>query len=248
MTPGDVRAWAWEAPISSSAKLVAFGLADHVGADGRCWPSVARLARRAALATSTVKLAIAELERHGLAVERRRGAASVYQLRRMISKASTPKVSRTSGTSGPTIGRVIRPSRSTAPTGPIAGPEPPKPGRPSAPNPLREPKREPGTRAGARDPSRIPITNANLDAYERDQARASAERVRAGAQGLPRWYLERWPDEARERLDRACYARALRARGGRVEPSELEHEAHKAELRKAGPRALDGLRRAMGAA
>ena len=51
---------------SSGLRLVAIALADHVGEDYDCWPSVTTLARRTGLSTRMVRAHIAELEIEGV--------------------------------------------------------------------------------------------------------------------------------------------------------------------------------------
>jgi len=51
---------------SSGLRLVAIALADHVGEDYDCWPSITTLARRTGLSTRIVRTHIAELEIEGV--------------------------------------------------------------------------------------------------------------------------------------------------------------------------------------
>ena len=67
-----------------STFLVLLMLADHANADGLCWPSQERVARRARVSRSTVKRAIEELVEAG-ELKRRRGgqgagSTNVYQV------------------------------------------------------------------------------------------------------------------------------------------------------------------------
>jgi DNA-binding transcriptional ArsR family regulator len=91
--------------LGSSARLVALVLSTHMNGDGAsCWPGQRRLARETALARSTVRAALDELERAGfIDRDQRPGRTTRYRA------------------SGPTIGPPL--GRSSAHTGPTIGPE-----------------------------------------------------------------------------------------------------------------------------
>lgn len=73
--------WAAEQPVRGPAKAVLLVLALHAGADGRCWPSVARVARQCGFCERAVQMALRRLEAVGaIEATRRDRAAPVYRL------------------------------------------------------------------------------------------------------------------------------------------------------------------------
>ena len=63
----EVMNWAWDQPVAKATnKLVLLALADHANADGECWPSMKRIARRSDISTRHVSRAINELIEIGL--------------------------------------------------------------------------------------------------------------------------------------------------------------------------------------
>lgn len=73
--------WAWEQPLEGTAKLVLLCIADHADAEGRCFPSVDRIADRCGISARTVQRALRLLEGGGaLGVEVRPGQAPLYRL------------------------------------------------------------------------------------------------------------------------------------------------------------------------
>jgi hypothetical protein len=62
----EAMAWAWDAPVKGTKKLVLLALADWANADFEAWPKVETIARRVGVHESTVREAIADLEAFGL--------------------------------------------------------------------------------------------------------------------------------------------------------------------------------------
>jgi hypothetical protein len=62
----EAMAWAWDAPVKGTKKLVLLALADWANADREAWPKVETIARRVGVHESTVREAIADLEALGL--------------------------------------------------------------------------------------------------------------------------------------------------------------------------------------
>jgi len=59
-------------PLPSRAKTVYFCLRDHANKDGKCYPSIPTIAQETSLSRSTVKRAIADLERAGFLTKEQR--------------------------------------------------------------------------------------------------------------------------------------------------------------------------------
>ena len=77
--PDDVPPEGVPATPPSVAKLILLNLANRADADGRCWPSVARIAGESLLSVRTVQRALGMLERVGLIVrEARAGSSTCY--------------------------------------------------------------------------------------------------------------------------------------------------------------------------
>lgn len=75
------QVWAWEQPLEGTAKLVLLCLAEHADAEGRCWPSVARIAQRCGISERTAQRALRLLEAGAaIGVEVRSGSTPVYCL------------------------------------------------------------------------------------------------------------------------------------------------------------------------
>jgi hypothetical protein len=71
---------------------VLLGLLSFTNADGRCWPSLRKLAEITGLNLTRVHRAIAEMESAGLLTRVRRGAGTLYQLaERFLWRAIRPK-------------------------------------------------------------------------------------------------------------------------------------------------------------
>lgn len=58
--------WAWGLPVPPTSKLVLLALASHADEEGRCWPSVSRLASMTGLSERAVTKSLAALEHTGL--------------------------------------------------------------------------------------------------------------------------------------------------------------------------------------
>jgi len=72
-----------DARLSGATKLVALSLADFANDEGRCWPSVETIARKASITARSVRRVISELEESGrVIVERSEGgrATNLYRV------------------------------------------------------------------------------------------------------------------------------------------------------------------------
>ena len=76
------RDWAWRCRgLTPALRCILLALAEHADEEGRCWPSLARLAELAEVDRRTVTRGLAELEdRALLARERQRGRSTSYAL------------------------------------------------------------------------------------------------------------------------------------------------------------------------
>jgi hypothetical protein len=73
--------WAFELLITGPKKAVLIALADHADADGKCWPSIARLVQFSGFGERAVRMALRELEQIGLlATVHLQGRLSRYDL------------------------------------------------------------------------------------------------------------------------------------------------------------------------
>jgi hypothetical protein len=68
------------ATVKPAHTHVLLGLLSFANADGRCWPSLRKLAEITGLKLSRVHRAIAEMEAAGILTRVRRGAGTLYQL------------------------------------------------------------------------------------------------------------------------------------------------------------------------
>ena len=76
------RDWAWSCRgLTLALRCILLALAEHADEEGRCWPSLTRLAALTEADRRTVTRGLAELEARGLvARERRQGKGTVYTL------------------------------------------------------------------------------------------------------------------------------------------------------------------------
>ena len=76
------RDWAWRCRgLTPALRCILLALAEHADEEGRCWPSLARLAELAEVYRRTVTRGLAELEARALlARERERGRSTRYAL------------------------------------------------------------------------------------------------------------------------------------------------------------------------
>ena len=69
----SARDWAWGCRgLTPASRCILLALAEHADEEGRCWPSLSRLAELTDVDRRTVTRGLAELEARGL-VERERG-------------------------------------------------------------------------------------------------------------------------------------------------------------------------------
>jgi hypothetical protein len=78
--------WRWKQcilepnPLTWRGRLVGLVLAEHMDTNGRCYPSLAVISKKAGCSISTVKVGLAELRKHHLRVASgRTGRANTYQ-------------------------------------------------------------------------------------------------------------------------------------------------------------------------
>ena len=76
------RDWAWGCRgLTPASRCILLALAEHADEEGRCWPSLSRLAELTEVDRRTVTRGLAELEARGLiGRERGRGARTLYRL------------------------------------------------------------------------------------------------------------------------------------------------------------------------
>jgi DNA-binding MarR family transcriptional regulator len=76
------RDWAWSCRgLTLALRCILLALAEHADEEGRCWPSLTRLAALTEADRRTVTRGLAELEARGLlARERRPGKGTIYTL------------------------------------------------------------------------------------------------------------------------------------------------------------------------
>jgi len=71
----------WTADIMATRKIVALALADCADDDGRCWPSVAHLAKKCSMSERSIQVHLAGLTRDGiLRREERPGRSAIYNI------------------------------------------------------------------------------------------------------------------------------------------------------------------------
>ncbi len=148
--------------VGPNGLAVYVALRSFAGANGEAFPSLPVLAKRAAIAQSTCKVAIAALERCGaVTVDRRKGAASLY---RIVPLPEEP--SRDAAATQPGDGLV---ERGTRPAGGLVDMQPGRVPAGSAPKPSRETAVLEVDPAGTRlPPSRETAATQPPDGYELD--------------------------------------------------------------------------------
>ena len=179
------RVWD-ESPFDQTTLLVLLALADHADDDGRCWPAIPTIARKARCSERWARQVIAELEESGwLTRDLRPGNSTLYR----IVFPATPEPQFTPEQTSP-----LNPSSS-----PPRNPSSPHPGTPVPMN-HKEPSLEPSLSS----PAILAVDAPTVSDVVLSLCDHLADRVAENTGKRPR-ITKRWHDAARLMLERDKY-------------------------------------------